>query len=57
MLTGMAGRRLERVLAQGEVTEPELASFQALLEDEEAHPGLLTASAAIARPWTNSSAR
>ena len=31
------------VLAQGEVPEPDLASFQSLLEDEEDHPGLLTA--------------
>jgi hypothetical protein len=42
-MTATAMRFLERVLAQGEVAEPVLASFQALLEDEEAHPGLLTA--------------
>jgi hypothetical protein len=42
-VTGLATRYLERVLAQGEVPEPMLASFQALLEDEDAYPGLLTA--------------
>ncbi len=41
--TGTAMTYLERVLAQGEVPANALASFQDLLEDEEAHPGLLTA--------------
>jgi hypothetical protein len=42
-MTGTAMRSLERVLAQGEVREPVLASFQDLVQDEDAHPGLLTA--------------
>jgi hypothetical protein len=42
-VTGLASRHLERVLAQGEAPEPLLASFQGLLEDEDAQPGLLTA--------------
>jgi hypothetical protein len=41
-VTGRAVRLLERVLAQGEVSEELLASFQTLIEDEEARPTLLT---------------
>ena len=40
---GTAMRYLERVLAQGEVSEPGLVALHDLLEYEEAHPGLVTA--------------
>ncbi len=43
-IQGMAQRQLERVLAQGQVSEPSLAQMQKLLEEEEGHRVLLVAA-------------
>ena len=42
-ITGLVRGRLGCVLALGEVPEPDLSSFLSQVEDEQNHPGLLTA--------------